>query len=259
MKILHRIAAMTAAATLFASPATYAQVSEDGMGKIIPVELWVCTFNEGKGLEDLEAVNAQWNAFMDDQRLKDYGAWLLMPYYQGTNQDFDVIWMGAAKDGNAMGEGAHAWITEGGEVAAAFEEVMDCPVHVGLSSAMYKEPPRNDTPQDSIMTMSDCKMNEGTRYSDVRKAELEWAAYREDQGSEAGTWHWFPVYGGGDQDYDYKIMTAYPNFKEVGADWEQVANGGGRAKSQAIFGDLDECDDERVYVARNIRSVNLRK
>jgi hypothetical protein len=237
----------------------HAQVSEESMGKIVPVELYVCNFKEGKGQADFDAAAAEFNTFMDKRKAKGYAAWQLTPYYHGADQNFDLIWMGASSDGKTMGRDTHAYLTEGGDVAAGFAEVMDCPVHVGLASAMYQSPPKNDTPTSAIMTMSDCSMNEGTRYSDIRSGEIAWAAYRKENGSKAGMWHWYPDFGGGDQDFDYKIVYAYPDFQELGVDWEMVANGGGRAKSDSIFGDLDECDDARVYVARSIRAANLRK
>ena len=253
------LAALSAAACLFASQATLAQVSEESMGKVIPVELYTCSFHEGKGQNDLNAVIAQWNTFMDEHNVTDYAAWQLTPYYYGTGQDFDLIWMGASKDGNAMGNGTQLWITEGGEVAAAFNDVMHCDQHVGLASAMYQSPPDNATPGSSVMTMSDCTMNEGTRYSDVQSAEIKWAAFRKENGSQAGMWHWMPNFGGGDQDYDYKIVYAYPDFTELGSDWEMIANGGGRDVSNDLFGELDECDDERVYIATSVRASQLRK
>ena len=252
-------AALGAAASCLAAQASVAQVTEAGMGKIVPVELYVCNLVEGKGQADVDAVVAQWNAYMDEHEIDDYAAWLLTPYYYGTGQDFDMIWMGASKDGTSMGNGAHLWITEGGEVAAAFDEVMQCGVHVGLASSMYQSPPDNATPSSSIMTMSDCKMDEGTRYSDVRSAEIKWAKYRKEHGSKAGMWHWSPSFGGGDQDYDYKIVYAYPDFRELGKDWDMIANGGGRDVSSSLFDGLDDCDDERVYVARSVRAAQLRK
>jgi hypothetical protein len=258
MRIIGTVAALSAAMMAFTAPLGHAQVSEDGMGKILPVELYVCQFNEGKGPAELNAVVDQWNAFMDERKLS-YAAWLLTPYYYGMDQAFDVIWMGASPDGNAMGAGTHAYVTEGGEIAAAFAGVMDCPVHVGLASAMYKAPPRgSNTSEMSVIAMQDCEMNEGTRYSDVRSAELAWAEHLGEQKVNTAVWHWFPTFGGGDQDYDYKLVYAYENLKEMGTDWEMRANGGGRAKEREIFGDLDDCNDARVYVARSIRAAKLR-
>jgi hypothetical protein len=253
-----RLAAVCAALSLSATSVSVAQVSEDGMGKVLPVELFACNFNDGKDMGDLERVNRRWNEWMDENNADYYAAWLLTPYFYGAEQDFDVVWMGAHTNGKVMGEDTHKWITEGGPVSDAFNDVISCSAHVGLSSAMYKAPSGQVTPASSIISMMDCEMNEGSRYSDVRSAEMKWAKYMTEQGSAAGTWHWFPVYGGGGQEYDYKVVTAYPSFVELGVDWEQFANGGGRAASMDIFDDVDECDDARVYVAKSVREAQLR-
>ena len=257
MKKTQQAAALCAVLSLIASPVTLAQVSEDGMGKMVPVELLACNYADGKGSADLDAVVDAWNEWMDDKKVDDYAAWTLSPYYFGAEQDFDLIWLGASSDGNALGSGTHMWLTEGGEHAAAFADVLDCMAHIGMSSALYKAP-ADGTPEGMVISMMNCDMNEGTRYSDVRSAELAWAEYMTEQGSQAGTFHWFPVYGGGDQDYDYKVVTAYPTFVELGADWEQFANGGGRAASMEIFDDIDECDDARVYIGQSRRAAELR-
>ena len=79
-----------------------------------------------------------------------------------------------------------------------------------------------------------------------------------DSGSTAGTFHWFPVYGGGNAEYDYKVVNAYENYTELGADWERFFNGRGRELSSETFDDVDECDDARVYIATSIRAAQLR-
>ncbi len=257
MKQALKLAAVCAALSLSATSVSVAQVSADGMGKVLPVELFACSYNDGKDAGDLQRVISRWNDYMDENNVDSYAAWTLTPYFYGAEQDFDMVWMGAHKDGRSMGEGTHNWLTGGGQLAAAFIDVLDCEAHIGLASAMYKAP-AGGTPESSIITMMDCEINEDSRYSDVRAAELEWAEYQTEQGSEAGTWHWFPTFGGGDQDYDYKVVTAYPSFVELGVDWEQVANGGGRAALMDIFDDVDDCDDARVYVATSVRAAQLR-
>ena len=257
MKISQQTAVFCAVLSLVTTSGALAQVSADGMGKIVPVELYACNFNEGKGGDDLDQVIDRWNEFMDERDAEDYAAWTLYPYYYGPDQDFDVIWLGAMTDGNAMGAGTHMWLTEAGELADAFDDVLDCPIHIGLSSAQYKAP-AGGTPDGMIITMMDCEVNKGSRYSDVKAAELEWAEHMAARGSAAGTFHWFPVYGDGNQEYDYKVVTAYPTFVELGADWEYFANGGGRALSMDVFDDVDECNDARVYVGQSRRAAELR-
>lgn len=235
-----------------------AQVSADGMGKVVPVELYACKFQEGKNDVDLAAVIEQWNKFADDSDMDDYAAWLLTPFFYTTEQDFDIIWLGAYRDGNAMGVGLQNWISNGQELGAAFAEVVDCGAHVAYSSAMYKAPSSGNVPESGFITMMDCKLNEGQRYTDIKAAELKWADHLATSGSKAAYYHWMPMFGGGDADFDYKVVFAYADFEEIGSDVEKFANGGGRDVSREVFGDIDECDDARVYVTRNIRSGKIR-
>lgn len=246
------------AGLLLASASGFAQVSADGMGKVVPVELYACKFQEGKDDADLAKVIDRWNKFADDSDMDNYAAWLLTPFFYTTEQDFDILWLGAFSDGNAMGTGLQNWISNGGELNAAFQEVVDCGAHVAYSSAMYKSPPAGNVPESGFITMMDCKLNEGQRYSDVKAAELKWVEHLTRTGSKAAYYHWMPMFGGGDADFDYKVVFAYPDFEEVGSDVEKFANEGGRELSREIFGDIDECDDARVYVTRNIRSGKIR-
>ncbi len=250
---------MTVALGLLGIGSPMAQVSEDGMGKVLPAELFVCKYRNRQDEGDLDRVITRWTDYMDERRIDNYAAWTLTPYHYGQDMDFDVIWMGAYKDGNAMGAGVDQWFAEGGDINDAFEEVLDCGAHIGLASAMYKSPPNNETPGTAIITMMDCELNEGNRYSDIKAAELAWAKHMTNAGSTAGTFHWFPVYGGGDAEYDYKVVNAYENYTELGADWERFSNGGGREASTEIFGDIDDCDDARVYVATSRRAAQLRE
>lgn len=243
---------------LFTTSDAIAQVSEDGMGKVIPVELYACNYNDRQDEDDLNSVISRWNRWMDERNNSDYAAWTLIPYHFGQEQQFDLIWMGAYTDGNAMGAGVDQWFAEGGDINDAFEEVLTCNGHAGLASAMYKSPPDNATPTTGIITMMDCELNEGHRYQDIKKAEMKWAEHMRSSGSTAGTWHWFPIYGGGDAEFDYKVVNAYTNYSELGADWERFSNGGGREASTDIFGDIDDCDDARVYVATSRRAAQLR-
>jgi hypothetical protein len=258
MKTLRVATCVAAGGLLLAVTPGHAQVSADGMGKVVPVELYTCKFAEGKSDADLASVIEQFNAFEDDNDIDSYAAWLLRPFFYSPEQDFDLIWLGAFRDGNAMGEGLQRWITEGGEVAAAFDEVIDCSAHVGYSSSMYKAPDGNNPPNQGFITMMDCKLNEGHRYEDIKAAELKWVDHLTNAKSKGGYYHWTPMWGGGDADFDYKVVFTYPSFEEVGADFERFANGGGREVSREIFGDIDECNEARVYIARSIRSAKIR-
>jgi hypothetical protein len=255
---LRKVACATAVLALAGSGASLAQVSKDGMGKVLPVELYTCSYLEGKGPSDLDKVIARWTRFADDSGLDNYAAWTLTPFHYGPDQDFDVIWMGAFTDGNAMGAGIDTYLTKGGDIRKAFSEVVDCDAHVLLASAMYKSRPSSEPLTSGVISMMDCKLNEGHRYSDIKNAELKWVEYLNGKGTKAGYFHWFPVYGGGDADYDYKVVFSYADYKELGSAFELNANGGGREAGREIFDDIDDCDDARVYLGTMRRDAKLR-
>jgi hypothetical protein len=252
------VCAALAASLLLATGMSHAQVTEDSMGKILPVSLSACNFRDGQDQGDLDRVNARWNRFLDENNVHYYSAWTLTPYFYGPNQDFDLIWMGAYRDGNAFGAGEDMWMTSGGDLSEAYSEVLDCMGQMGLSSAMYKAPPNNPEQSTALITMMDCELNEGHRYMDVRRAEVRWAEHLESVGSTAGIFHWYPRFGGGDAEFDYKVIHAYANFSEMGNDMERRMNGGDFAVSRDIFRDVDECDDARVYIATVLRVGQIR-
>jgi hypothetical protein len=250
--------AWAVAGLLLAAGSGHAQVSAEGMGKVLPVELYICTYNEGQGPADLDKVITRWSKFMDDNDIDDYAAWTLKPVFYGPEQDFDVIWLGAYRDGNAMGKDMDTWLASGGELQAAFDKVVNCNAHLAMASAMYKAPADGATPSSGFITMMDCKLNEGHRYVDIKAAEMKWAEHLTRSGSTAGYWHWTPTFGGGDAEFDYKVVFAYPTFADIGADFEQYANEGGRERSEETFGEIDECDDARVYATTSRRAAQLR-
>ncbi len=63
--------------------------------KVIPVEMFACTYNENKGPADLDKAVDNWNAWADKKGWDSYAAWTLTPYYYGPEQEFDVLWLGA--------------------------------------------------------------------------------------------------------------------------------------------------------------------
>ena len=258
MQGLKTVICWAVASLLLSATPGFAQVSAEGMGKVLPVELYACNFQQGKDDTDLSKVIERWNKFADDNDMDDYSAWLLRPFFYTPAQDFDILWLGAYADGNAMGAGLQNWISDGREMNAAFEEVLDCGAHVAYSSAMYKAPPAGGAPGSGVISIMDCELNEGYRYTDVRAAELKWMDHLEKSGSKAAYYHWMPMFGGGDAEFDYKVVSAYTSFEEVGSDIENFANQGGRDVSQEIFSRIDDCDDARVYVVESIRSGKIR-
>lgn len=230
---------------------------EDGM-KVIPVELYTCNYNEGKGPDDLEKVITMWSAWADKRGMDDYSAWTLTPFYFSPEQEFDMIWMGAAKDAASMGAGQDAWLNSGGEVAAGFNDVLSCNGHANFFSIIHKATPKGATPENSVLTFSDCSFEEGATFEALNEAMGKWAQHLESQGSEAGIFHWYPAYGGGGEEFDFKWLQAHKNLAALGKDADNYGTGGGYKTRRELIGDMIDCDSRRAYLAKNRRYVQLR-
>ena len=224
----------------------------------IPVDIFACTYNEGKGPADLDAVNVTWNAYMDDQKSDDYAAWTMTKHYANADQDFDVAWLGAHKNGTSMGEGADSWLANGTEVAAAYAEILTCDATGNYASRMYKAPPGGNIPGDGVLIFSNCSLKDGARYEDVAAATDTWAGILEEAGSPGAMYHWYPVFGTGEDDVDWKEVTAYSNHTELGKNYDRMGNGGLFLKKQALFSNLAKCDVARVYNVKNVRTAQIR-
>ena len=65
-------------------------------------------------------------------------------------------------------------------------------------------------------------------------------------------WVWFPVYGGGGEEFDFKFIAAYESLADQGADFDEYGRTG-VMKARELFQGKVDCDSSRVYVTRNVR------
>lgn len=223
----------------------------------VPVEVFTCDYNDGKGEFDLSLVVDVWNKFMDDANNHSYAAWTMTKSYGNSDQDFDVAWVASARDGVTLGAGNDRWLAHGGEVAAAFSEVLTCDSSSLYASRMFKAPPDGNTPGSGVLVFSNCSTEEGASYDDVVAATITWAGILAEAGSQAAMYHWYPVYGSGEDDVGWKEVTAFPSHEELGKNFDRMA-GGLYMKSRELFGDSADCDVARVYNIKNVRSATVR-
>lgn len=230
-----------------------AQADEhEGPAPANPVELFTCKFNDGMGMADLEAPIKKFNAFADKRDWTEYTAWTLTKYYGGPAQDFDFLWVGFTGSAQVMGRMQDQWVAEGAKVQEAFDEVSPCDTHVNVASLTIKAPPEREQADKLVVSFSDCSVSDGVTMDDVMPGLMEWGKYREGHGSKAGMWVWFPAYGQGGEDFDFKFITAHENLEDQGADWDQYSAEGWQKAGKLFAGKL-HCDSSRVYLASSVR------
>jgi len=230
-------------------------IAQDDDDSAAAVEAYTCSYADGKSEADLDKVVAKWNKWADGQGMADYSAWTMTPYFFSPEQDFDVIWLGASDTGKGMGAGQDMWLAKGGSLGDDFNSVIPCDSHSMYAAVQFKEPPKREDPSSSfVLDFSDCKIGDGHHFStDVAPALKAWSEFRTEQGSTAGVWVFFPVYGGGGEEFDFKYVVSHSNYSEQGTDFDSYDP----AKAREIFpyGMLD-CDSSRSYIATNRRSAD---
>ncbi len=227
-----------------------AQDDDDGDGAAA-VEVYTCSYADGKGRADWDKVVTKWNAWADDEGINDYSAWNLTKFYSSPEQEFDVIWMGVTETGQGMGAAQDLWLAKGGALQSDFDSAAPCSAHSMFAAVNVKKPPEREDPSSVVIAFSDCTIGEGHSFSEeVMPALQAWSEFRSSHGSTAGHWVFFPVYGGGGEEYDFKFVASHANHAEAGADFDNYDP----AKAREIFprGLLD-CDSSRSYNATNLR------
>jgi len=218
-----------------------------------PVEMFACKYNKGKGPADLDAAVKTFNAWADKNGVDDYFAWTLVPYYSSPEQDFDVIWLGGSKKARTLGKVQDTWIAKGGKAQQGFNDVWTCDTHAAYSSLRMKVPPTRTVPGNVVISFSDCNTAEDSSFDTLYEPLIEWGKYREGHGSTAGMWIFFPSFGGGGDDFEFKFVSAYQNLEELGADWDQMNESGWQKVNELFAGKLS-CDASRTYLATNRRA-----
>ena len=217
------------------------------------IDSYICNYNEGKGRADLDKVIAKWNKWMDKQGGAPYSAWVMTPVLGASNYEMDFAWLGVWANGNDMGKGMQSWMENGGAMSAEFDSVMSCPDHSNAASVNIRPPGKEWPGKTGVTVFSDCTVAEGKTMQDAMAANRAWAKHMGDTGSKAGIWTFFPGAGSSDPEYDYKMVSGYPDYMAYGADWESYTNGQGWAKAGQIFGGVTDCGSQRVYQTTTVR------
>ena len=239
-------------ACALAISSVWADGHDEGEGmRFVPVETYTCSYHDGKGPEDLAKASAFWNKWADKQGFDQYFAATVTPVYHGDDT-FDVGWIGAWTSGEAMGGNMDSWMSNGGEAAARFAEVVDCETHSNFATTQMKAP-AEDGPDNFYLTFSDCKVGDDPDWNQIMEGAGAWGEYMTEKGYNNGMWMMFPVYGGGKEDYAYKAVESWDSFADLGRAYDMYGTGGDWAKHAELMGGGVMCDSARVYAATVVR------
>ena len=229
-----------------------AVLAQQAADKGVPVEFFACNYQDGKGLADLQKVGARFSKWADDNDSK-YSAWILTPQFHNADLGFDVGWLGAWPDGNAMGKSMDTWLSGGKELAADFSKVFDCSIsHETATSAMVNAP--KGPPGNGVVMFSECTMLEGKTPMEALPAHRKVGAMMKEMGSKASSWLFFPGMGSANAGFHYWSVLGFNSYSDLGAATEMYINGGGWEKAMSVLAPLTRCASPAVFDARLVRA-----
>lgn len=248
MKML--LAVITGVFALVTAQFTMAQDEAKGT----PVEFYGCEWEDGKGMADLVKVGKKFSQWADKQGSK-YSAWILTPSFH-TDAGFDVGWLGGWPDGAEMGKSLDGWRSEGQDLAADFEAVMDCSSRHEMATALPIHAP--DGPGGSgIVLFTACSKADTKSWNDVMAAHTKSGKMMRGKGAKASSsWAFFPGIGSSGYEFDYWQVITFNNYTDFGVTSDIYINGGGYEESMKNMAGVTQCGDSVMFDATVVRNVS---
>lgn len=242
------LAAVVAVCTLLISgPATFAQ---DSGPTFRPLEMWACQYNDGNDQEDMNEVYDVVREVVGDNR---YASWQLNPFYVGNLvQDFDFIYIGTWADGSTMGTDLQNDLDNGSQVGSALSEAATCASLMFASTGIHTPDMGGDGTGSFIMSISDCNVAHGRTAGQAMGALRRFGEYRAGNGSPVFMRAWFPVYGGGNAEFDFKLITVHQSAQAMGDNFSWYVDNEAYNVENAMTDGLVSCDEARLYNGRGV-------
>lgn len=246
MKKLLALAAVAAGMLFTGIGVTFAQ--DDGVPQFRPIEMWVCTYRDRKDQSDFDNVLEELVRVSADDA---YAAYRLFPNFVSPDQDFDFIYLGVWESGVTMGRNMAHYAAVADDVEEAWNDTVDCPASLMYASLMI-QPPTGDGGESFVLTVSDCEVGHDQSNGQAIGALERFNDYRVANGSTVGTFAWFPVYGGGDVDFNFKLAQAYSGPEHFGNSFQWFVDNQAYLVQQSMLEGVVSCDVPRVYIGETI-------
>ena len=93
-----------------------------------PVELWVCSFNDGKSMDDLDVWYQDFNKFADSMKNSQVSSYMWVPYFVSNLDRADVILTFGFPSLTAMGQTQDEFFgsEDGSALFQTYQEILDC-------------------------------------------------------------------------------------------------------------------------------------
>jgi len=247
-KTMKKILLAASTATLIAFAGIPTVLAQENQPTARPIEMWACSFNDGMDQDDMNDVYEEIDEDNGDAR---YGAWQLNPYLIGNlPNEFDFLYVGSWQNGNVMGEDLTSMHTGAYESNESWGETVTCPGLLFNSWTIHPGAVEEDG--HYFVTLSDCTTAHGVSNAQAMNAIRRYSDYLVENGQTESRSLWFPRHGGGDSDFDFKLVTVYSGPQAWGDAWQWEMENRAFQQRRNFMNGLVSCDESRVYSTRTI-------
>ena len=126
-----------------------------------------CHYIGNKGINDLHAAAAKFNAWADRHNIKDYSAYILTPYAYSDDITADFLWLGTWPNGVAMGGETKTYLAEGAQIRANFLAIAKCRSHGLFVTGVVNTPQGPPPEKNGVIVFQNGTLKEGHIASEV--------------------------------------------------------------------------------------------
>ena len=222
--------------------------AQDGPPSFQPVEMYVCNYRDGQDQGDFDRALRM----MSEVESSDapYAGYQLFPGMVTPEQNFDFIFVGVYGSGTDYGRDMAAYSQMAQDEMEAWNEAAECGTSLWASHLLSEAP--GDGSDQFMVSFQDCKVADGRSYMQAVEGMRQWVHYRANNGMALPTWAWFPVYGGAQGDFTFKLITGFGGYEDIGNSFSwMVDNEAYLVRDQMLQG-LVGCDVGRMYFGREV-------
>ncbi len=153
-----------------------------------------------------------------------------------------------------MGAGESLYFSQGQEIEAGFDAVVDCPSHAQYAEVVINAP-GGPPPQNPVAVFRDCTVSDGRTIPEAITALQEWSKYLAEHGSNPFAALLFGLAGlANDDDFTFKSVEGFDSIESYGK-YTDVYTGGGFIRADELLGRVLDCNSARVYSLNRVRAA----
>ena len=220
-----------------------------GAPRTSALELYFCSFADGKDMGDLKKVAAGWDRWVDSNFTESYNAYILSPVLiNGADFPYDSLWLGVAENQQAMGKVMDDWSAKGGEWQQKFDAASKCDSHALLTSMEVR--PYDKLGQAGYLQVSACQFKPGAGFAELAAVDKKWNAWMDKNAMPGGIYRWIPGVGAqrADKSDFYGVYVA-ESLADRGQAHDMMMAGGFQVWN-SLYDGISDCDNPRVWSAQ---------